>query len=265
MPNQMIRYQNRGFTLIELLVVISIIALLVSILLPALGKARATAQTMVCAGNERQLAIGHENYAMANKDRYNYLMNPTVGGARGTWGAQLIIQKYISGIDADHLAVQAPTGVTGSGVQVNTKSILLCPTRLGKVAYRTPGIPPYVPATMPADNSYAYGRNKAIADSYLSNTGSTETAEAILVPRYFVKKPGEMMLVADATNFEVGDDWINQRGLIPHNQGANFMFTDSHVKHVSYDLVGNKLGCFPWAPGNPDWERTFWTGGTKGR
>lgn len=51
-----------GFTLIELLVVISIIALLVAILLPALRQAREVAQTMACLSNERQLGIGFVLY-----------------------------------------------------------------------------------------------------------------------------------------------------------------------------------------------------------
>ncbi len=58
----------RAFTLIELLVVISIIALLVAILMPALSHARQQANTSVCMSNVRQIGLGFIYYAMDNND-----------------------------------------------------------------------------------------------------------------------------------------------------------------------------------------------------
>ncbi len=55
--------KRKGFTLIELLVVISIIALLISLLLPALARAKADANTVICASNLRQVFLTQQMYA----------------------------------------------------------------------------------------------------------------------------------------------------------------------------------------------------------
>jgi prepilin-type N-terminal cleavage/methylation domain-containing protein/prepilin-type processing-associated H-X9-DG protein len=73
---------KKGFTLIELLVVISIIALLMSVLMPALNKARLQAKTAVCLLNLRQLSLGWTMYCFDNED---CLVSPNTG----YWGGEI--------------------------------------------------------------------------------------------------------------------------------------------------------------------------------
>jgi len=60
----------RGFTLIELLVVISIIALLIALLLPALDEARFVSRQLLCKTNLRQVAIGMNTYSVDEDNWY---------------------------------------------------------------------------------------------------------------------------------------------------------------------------------------------------
>ncbi len=70
--------RKRAFTLIELLVVIAVIALLIGILLPALGKARAQGQSAKCQGHMRQYGTAHQIYVT------DYDVMPGLGKGEGS-------------------------------------------------------------------------------------------------------------------------------------------------------------------------------------
>src|SRR5687768_8221755 len=76
----------QGFTLIELLVVIAIIAILASMLLPALAKAKLKTQGVQCMNNTRQLMLAWRMYAEDNNEKLPFAYAAAGGAnARYAW------------------------------------------------------------------------------------------------------------------------------------------------------------------------------------
>ena len=85
--------RHAAFTLIELLVVVAVVALLLSLLVPALGAARAAAVRTQCASNMRQLGLAFEMYA-ADHDNWLPECAHSQPDVRKTW--QWVLLDYVS-------------------------------------------------------------------------------------------------------------------------------------------------------------------------
>ena len=113
----------RAFTLIELLVVVAIIALLISILLPSLSRARETSRTVACMSIQRQYGVANYMYANEQGDwfvqlRSNSSFQAPVGGF---WGANAIFRRQMG------LTVGGSNNTPGQGE--TTVPGLICPSK----------------------------------------------------------------------------------------------------------------------------------------
>ncbi len=118
-----------GFTLIEMLVVIAIIALLASILVPAVSKARIKASGLKCISNLRTLQLGNQMYANDHNGWFVSATSWDVDGNQGAnWHFNPEFLKYI---------IQDQEGIDNPSVFWSKPFPLLCPAtrRLGSTSY----------------------------------------------------------------------------------------------------------------------------------
>lgn len=133
-------FRPRAFTLVELLVVIGIIALLISILLPSLNRARESARSAQCLSNLKQIGQAMQMYVNDHKgtlppaDIFNYSVTVGSQGSRiGNWATLFVVNKYLTAPDLrpDTSNTAYDDATVATGLVEPQPNVLRCPSDNG--------------------------------------------------------------------------------------------------------------------------------------
>ena len=198
---------RRGFTLIELLVVIAIIAILAAMLFPTFARAREKAREVSCMSNMRQLGLA---FGMYYEDHHrmpwdDLTINGLPEGSAPTWTWRLMILPYI-----------------------NNTQIFVCPTapRLNQFDGTWP--------------DYDQDAGSAISHVHWDNDLGTNAEPPPGRTMHEILTPSETILLTDFTgNYVISAYGTQEHGYVRtddaarrHNDGANYLFCDGHVKKL---------------------------------
>ncbi len=229
--------RKQNFTLIELLVVIAIIAILASMLLPALGRAREVAKRIACVNNQKQIGLAFGSYAGDAQGLYPPFALSTGG-----------CYKYYPNLLVEGNYLPTPRVWKDRAYGSAVVGVWLCPSA----------------------KQFSWGGGYGILLSGKGSTGHWGFTYASIHPQTAspkiskIKRPSSLMLLSDARyNTSADVTWPTIRcpkcetwnpstnaASMRHEKGSNVCFNDGHVKWMKYadmyDNVDDLFGHSSW-------------------
>lgn len=226
--------RSGGFTLIELLVVVAIIAVLMAILLPSLGRAREQAKNVACASNVRQMATGFQAYST----EWNGYM-PTCDYVRNASSSPQYGHMW--------LTVAAPyMGITKKDpIWVNVAKITTCPA-----STRAPG-QVRRDYTLNMQMMHFNGAGKGYSPAKITNFENPARAVCLFDAGQKVGggEPYASYAKSEISDFSVGGYGPSSNYYFAevHMGMANVMFYDGHVEGIKFQPLSVAPYSW-WAP-----------------
>jgi prepilin-type N-terminal cleavage/methylation domain-containing protein/prepilin-type processing-associated H-X9-DG protein len=257
--NRQSKRWRRGFSLVELLIVIGILALLISILLPSLARARAQGRMVKCLSNQRQIGIAFQLYTADHKGWYP--VHSHWGNCLGKKG------------ETEYYDYPGPTGFEGEEGIIGERplnryltgpEIAECPADIGD---------PYQVGIETAYRAYGTSYLTAFGINCFGTQVVTGKGDPGYVPPMRVGMLGDM-----TRKIVLGDwNWHPNRALTApqtlwHTKGGterkmNMLFADGHAELFTFPPeyeqapLNNSIHWYPGAPPTevkPDASRGYW-------
>ena len=256
---------RRAFTLVELLVVVGIIAILISVLLPALNRARESANKVKCLSNMKQVGLAYLMYAQDNKGTLPCFLTLATVNGKTFLGSSSTFGPFVGSVYTAAGAV-APQGVNDPNAYIGAgqRFLLKKPYGLSAVSYlRTTECffcpsdnarRPYVdPATGwgpmntlglgAAGQSMSYFEWYRPVLDYRNGGVPTVTNSSVANGSLKVKQPAKKTIMADqgyipsAISNPADDPTLATTYPFFHKKGYNVLYIDGHARWVGTEGI----------------------------